>query len=145
MNDWEKALDYFCVKARESHIDFCLIGSVTASIRGVNIIPHDIDIIVNVKDFWKARDAFKDNIFKPFAEYAEGVVNYFGKILVNDVVIDISAKPHNMYGRHTIEMLCWNGHIIKSQTLELLQKVYQKNNRLEYSKAIDEYFASMAI
>jgi len=140
MSDWEIALDYFCKKAKEKSIDFYLIGSATASIRGVHIIPHDLDVIVDVCDFVKARDAFNGLIIEPFTESSEDeVVRYFGKISYNNFHIDISAKPKNIYGRHTIEMLCWNGYIIKAQTLQLLRMVYEKNNRRDYVKVIDDY------
>ena len=122
------------------------IGSITASIRGVNIIPRDIDVIVDVCDFWRAKDVYGEFIIEPFSECLEDdVVRFFGKININNIVIDISAKPKNIYGRHTIEMLCWNGHIIKSQTLELLYRVYQKNARDDYIKAIDEYLSQVTL
>ena len=147
MGNWETALECFCKKAKENHIDFYLIGSATASIRGIDIIPHDLDIIVDVTDFWKAGDVFKDSIIMPFLEASEDdeVVKFFGKIRVSNIDIDISAKPKNIYGRHRIEMLCWNGYIIKTQTLELLREVYDKNNRHEYVKAIDDYLAQLIV
>jgi len=141
LNDWEFALDYFCKKSKENNIDFYLIGSVTASIRGVNIIPRDLDVIVDVCDFAKARDVFDGSIVEPFSESSEDeVVRYFGKIRFDNFIIDISAKPKNIYGRHRIELLCWNGYIIKAQTLQLLRMVYEKNNRYDYVKAIDDYW-----
>ena len=146
MSDWENALDYFCKRAKENNIDFYLVGSSTASVRGVNIVPHDIDVIVDISDFWKAKDVFNDIIIKPFSECLEdSPVSYFGKIHVNGFIIDISAKPQNIYGRHKIEMLCWNGYILKSQTLELLLMVYRNNNRHEYIKAIDDYLESFTV
>ena len=146
MKDWETAFECFCKMAKENKIDFYLIGSITAAIRGVNIIPNDIDIIVDICDFWRARDLFEAFIIEPFSEYSKNdVVRFFGKISINNIVIDISAKPKNIYGCHTIEMLCWNGYILKSQTLELLLKVYKKNNRLEYVKAIEDYMAAFTV
>jgi len=128
--------------AKEHKIDFYFIGSVTASIRGVNIAPNDIDVIVDVIDFWKTKDVFLDYTVEPFLECSDtNVVGFFGKICINNIVIDISAKPRNLYGRHTIEMLCWNGYIVKAQTLELLRKVYQKNGRDRYVIAIDDHIA----
>ena len=146
MSNWETALDCFCKVAKENNIDFYLIGSITASVRGVNIVPHDIDVIVDVGDFWKAKDVFKDVTIEPFSECLEdNPVDYFGKIHVNGFVIDISAKPQNIYGRHKIEMLCWNGYILKSQSLELLRLVYIKNNRHEYVNAIDEFLEAFTV
>jgi len=143
---WESALDYFCIKARENAIDFYLIGSVSAAIRGVNIVPHDIDVIVDVRDFWKAKTVFNNIITESFMDGLENKpVSCFGRIHVNNIFIDISAKPKNIYGCLKIEMLCWNGYIIKAQTLELLLKVYKKNNRYEYTKAIEDYIATFTV
>lgn len=51
--DWEKALKKFADKCYEKNIEWYITGSVSEAIIGVDISPHDIDIVSHVNDFFK--------------------------------------------------------------------------------------------
>ena len=72
-------------------------------------------------------------------------MGYFGILRMHNTDIEISAKPENEYGRHPVETICWNGHIIKAQTLDLLYRVYCKNNRTGYIKKIEDHRADRGL
>lgn len=78
--DWEKALKKFADKCYEENIDWYITGSVSESIMGVDICPHDIDIVSHVNDFFKMKDIFRDYLIEPFVDNrGTWVVRYFRK------------------------------------------------------------------
>ena len=144
MGNWQTALATFCDICKDHSIDFYLIGSITASARGVAIDPRDIDAIVDINDLPVLEKAFAAYITAPIAPCPpDEVVGLFGKLEIDGVNVEISALPQNQFGRHTIEMFCWNGHILKAQSLELLYKVYKKDARTAPCRAIEEFWQSM--
>ena len=135
MKNWEKSLDKFCQIAKINNIDYYLIGSITASVRNIDIIPNDIDLIIDIDDFEKTKRVFNEYVVEPFIICdQQEPIKHFGIIKIENFNIEISACPKNEYGRHRIETICWNGHIIKSQNLEMLEKVYLKYGRKDKAK-----------
>lgn len=51
--DWRKALLIITKEFAENNIEWYIFGSVSDVLRGINITPHDLDIIVHTKDFSK--------------------------------------------------------------------------------------------
>lgn len=145
VEQWERALSRFCTLAKAHGIDYYLIGSVSASVRGVGIRPRDIDVIIDVDHIAKTEQAFSEFLVQSICRCDDGPAGYFGTLFLDGVLFEISAQPDNRHGRHAIETLCWNGHILKAQSLELLYRVYQKSNRVDYQVLIDRFWEDMAL
>lgn len=135
--DWEKALDTFYNIAKENSINWYLAGSMVATIRGIEIVPHDIDITVNVEDFEKTRVAFSKYIIEPFVDNGGSwVVRYFGRLCISGVMIDIAAdqslQPHNM----ELDDVCWRHYSLKTETLQKCFDINVIRNRSEHAQKI---------
>src|SRR5690554_6518442 len=77
--DWQNVLLLLAQKFVDNGIEWYIIGSVSEAVRGVNIKPHDIDIIVHTRDFFKVKSIFSEYVVEPFLDNkGTWLVRYFG-------------------------------------------------------------------
>jgi hypothetical protein len=60
--DWKKSLKIFAEKCIKENIKWYITGSTSEAIIGVEIMPHDIDIVIEVDDFYKVEEIFNRTI-----------------------------------------------------------------------------------
>lgn len=138
--DWEKALLTISKKFSENNIEWYIFGSVSDAIRGVKITPHDIDIIVHTKDFFKVKDVFSDCVVEPFIDNkGNWIVRYFGRISMDNSYIDVVAAEHLNLENHQYDKVSWNGNDILIELFENRYQLELKRNRPERLKAMNEY------
>ncbi|MGG7165798.1 hypothetical protein [Clostridium ihumii] len=146
---WEKALLSFINKIKGYDIDWWLTGSCALCIRGISVMPHDVDIMLNSKDIGKIKNIFSDFIVEPIISSKGWVVDYFGVLFLN-ARIDLAFDPQDFvdkpepsdfgpYARNHIESVLWNGNIVKVPPLELQLQVNRKRKRYDRVKAIEDY------
>jgi hypothetical protein len=70
--DWEKPLELITEKFNKAGLEWYLVGSAGDAVRGVNIKPGDIDIVVHTRDYHKAKDIcfsnFPESILSPYTD-----------------------------------------------------------------------------
>jgi hypothetical protein len=140
--NWENALNTFCTIAKNSSINFVICGSASASIHGVDISPTDLDINIDVNDFNKLKDIFKEYIIEPLVfNDSLLMVKYFGRLCIDNVWIDVSALSKKGFEIKEIEIKFWNGHIIYVQSLRECLDKYKamENGKKEYIKKIENH------
>lgn len=140
--DWENVLSLLAAKFKEYRIEWYIIGSVSEAILGVDIKPHDIDIIVHTKDFWKVKDIFADAIVEPFVDNkGTWIVRYFGRLCLGGALIDIAAddKMNLESNQLPYEKILWHKYDVHIEPLEFRYKTELKRNRADRIKAIEEY------
>lgn len=77
--DWECALTIFADLCVQHNITWYITGSVSEAILGVNVTPHDLDIVSSCDDFYKLKEIFSKYIVEPYVDNnGEWVVRYFG-------------------------------------------------------------------
>jgi len=59
-------------------------------------------------------------------------------LCIDNVWIDVSAYPNKGYEVKKIDMICWNGHIVKTDALKSCLEHYKKMDRLEYIIEIEK-------
>ena len=113
-------------------------------LRGVNVIPHDIDIIVHTKDFFKVKHTFADNVVEPFIDNkGTWVVRYFGRLCLNKGYLDIAADEKMNLENHKYEKVNWQGYDIFIEPLKERHKIEVSRNRIDRISAIEEYIAAI--
>jgi len=86
--NWEEALEVFAEQCFKENIDWIILGSISETVRGINIIPHDIDIVVHEKDLNKIKSVFLNYFIEPIMDYKDSwVLQYFGRLCINGVII----------------------------------------------------------
>jgi len=156
--DWKKPLELLAQKFNENGIEWYIVGSVGDAIRGVDIKPFDIDIVVHTRDFYRAKeicyDSFPDSvIIWPFAENeAINPLRYFGRLFLAGALIEVAAdetwnlesRQQGFYGFTSpvsqYEKASWNGHAVYLESLQLRYQIEKARNRKDRVKALKKYF-----
>ncbi len=138
--DWNKALLTIIEKFSENNIEWYIFGSVSDAVRGVKITPHDIDIIIHTRDFFKVKNIFIDYVVEPFIDNKETwLVRFFGRISMDNSYVDVVAFESLNLENHYYDRVLWNGYNVLIETFENRYQMELKRNRIERIKAMDEY------
>jgi len=140
--DWKSILLLLAEKFAENGIEWYIIGSVSEAVRGVQIKPHDLDIIVNTKDFFKVKTLFPENVVEPFVDnHGTWLVRYFGRLCVDGAIIDIAAdeKMNLESGQHRYEKAIWNGIELWVEPLQDRYQVEIGRKRADRINAIEAF------
>ena len=108
--DWKTPLEMLAQKFNESGIEWYIVYSAGDALRGVDVKPFDIDIVVHTRDYYKAKDIcyfnFSDSVIAPFTgcedispskyfenrmEYFINPLKYFGRMFLTGVMIEVTA------------------------------------------------------
>lgn len=140
IGDWEKALNTFVEKCNDENIVWYITGSVSEAVIGVKVLPHDIDIVCHVKDFFRLKNIFLDYLIEPFVDnQGIWVVRYFGRLCIEGVMLDIVADESRNEENHVYTPVYWHGHTIKVEPLHERYKIEIQRKRENRIKAIEEY------
>lgn len=129
--DWKTPLEILTQKFNEKGIEWYIVGSAGDALRGIDIKPFDIDIVVHTRDYYKAKDIcylnFPDSIISPFTGsedispskyfdnpmgYFINPLKYFGRMFLAGALVEIAADE--MWNLETRELECeksyWHNH-----------------------------------
>jgi len=154
--DWEKPLEMLAQKFNENGIEWYIVGSVGDTLRGVDIKPFDIDIVVHTRDFYRAKELcyyhFSDSVIAPFADGEEiNPLRYFGRLFLAGAMIEVAAdETWNLESRQQsfwkftppvsqYEKASWNGHDVYLESLQLRYQIEKARNRKDRVKALKKY------
>lgn len=150
---WEKALQSFIDKIKDYDIDWWLTGSCALCVRGISVMPHDVDIMLNSKEIDKIEDIFSDYIVEPIISSKGWVTDYFGVLFLYariDLAFDpqeFADKPYpcdfGVYAMNNLESIMWKGKNIKVPPLELQLQVNRRRKRYDRVKAIEDYLSDV--
>lgn len=138
-NRWEEALEIIIDKCAEHDIEYYLIGSCADAVRGARVKPHDIDIMVNTKDFYKIRDVFIDYMVEPFEDNGgDWVVRYFGRLCICGMQIDIAADEKNNADVYNYEKESWRENSLRLEPFQNRYDTEVLRGRKDRIKLLDE-------
>jgi len=108
--DWKTPLEMLAQKFNENGIEWYIVGSAGDALRGVDVKPFDIDIVVHTRDYYKAKDIcylnFPDSVIAPFTgsedispskyfdnplQYFINPLTYFGRLFLAGAMIEVAA------------------------------------------------------
>ncbi len=146
---WEEALFKFIKMIEKYDINWWLTGSCALCLRGLNIKPHDVDIMLDAKDINKLNRIFKDYVVEPISSSRGWVVNYFG-VLFLEARIDLAFDPADFvddpfpsdfgpYASKNLEEIEWKGNVVRIPPLKIQLDVNKRRNRSDTVKAIEEF------
>ena len=138
--DWNRAMSTLAQMFFENEVEWYIFGSSCEMVRGIKIIPNDIDIIVHTKDFYKVKELFPDNIIEPFVDNKNTwLVRYFGRLCINGAIVDIVADDKMNRENHHYDLLSWNGYDVLAEPFEIRYALEKERGRINRLKAMDEY------
>ena len=89
--DWKNALLEFARICKDNGIIWFLTGSACDAVRGIDVLPHDLDIEIFSKHWGKAQEVLSDCIVEPFIETKGWARNYFGRIVLANTLVVVVA------------------------------------------------------
>lgn len=138
--DWKEALETFANRCMKEGIEWYATGSVCDALRGVAITPHDLDLVTHTRDFWRARDVFRPEIVEPFVDNGgTWAVQYFGRICLANVQVDVVADPSRNGDLHRYVELEWRGHRIKVEPFDVRYQTEVQRGRHDRVAAFDAF------
>ena len=144
--NWEISLETFAEKCLKENIDWIIVGSISEAVRGINIIPHDIDIIVYEKDFLKIQSLFLDFLIEPFVDQRGNfILQYFGRLCLEGIMFDIVADNDINKEYYIYENMVWKNYNIKIKPIKKRYEIEVKRNRIERIEKIKEYMEKNGI
>ena len=145
-SNWKKPLELLAKKFNENGIEWYIVGSLSDAVRGVNVKPHDMDIVIHTRDYWKAKDIcylnFYDTVILPFAHnQGRFAMPYFGRMFLAGALVEIAGNEKwNFENRQPkYEKTLWNGYDVYMDSLQLRYEIEIARNREDRINAIKEY------
>lgn len=140
---WEDSLEIFAQICEAEGIRWAITGSISEAVQGVDVDPHDLDIVVHTEDFFKVKEIFIDHMVEPFIDNGgTWVVRYFGRICLRGMMLDIVADDNRNMEGHTYNKVNWREYNLLVEPLldrfiiELHRKRYERIAAFElYFKA----------
>lgn len=126
---FENALEWVCETHKREGIYWWLPGSAALYVRGLDVEPHDIDLMVYKKDLRAIEECVKPYIVEPFHHVTDWMVKGFGVVNYN-CRIDYSFEPETWvddqgavdfgpYAENNLETIAWKDFDIKVPSLHL--------------------------
>lgn len=76
---WRDALRDAAERLDRAEIDWWLAGSAALAVRGVEVEPRDIDVVIAAADAARAAAAFDDALIEPVVETDQWISRWFGR------------------------------------------------------------------
>ncbi len=139
--NWENALLFWIEIVKNHDIEWYLRGSAVDAVRGARIVPHDLDIAIHTRDFFKIKDIFRDYVIEPFIDnHGTWVVRFFGRLCLEKVMVDVDADESDNAENYefTYEEVQWHGHTILMEPFEKRYHTEILRGRIDRIEKLDE-------
>lgn len=144
--DVEHTLEWICKTHQDNTINWWLAGSAALYARGLDILPHDIDIMTYKRECEKIKKCVFSYISEPFHHVQYWVVKGFG-VIYKDIRVDYAFEPESWvdgqgyvdfgpYAENHLERIDWKGYPILVPPLELHIKSNEMRGREEIVRKI---------
>ena len=143
---WEAALRVVCERLG-GRVDWWLSGSAALAVRGIDVVPRDLDLVVG--DAHLAGEAFADILVEPVREMPGWIARWFGRAFQGaliDWLADVdpqidSSGPHEQgpLAEGALENVVWEGRSIRCTPLRLQLAVAERRGKLDDAQQIKTF------
>lgn len=137
----DNAIEWICSVHENNGIKWWLAGSAALYVRGIDVLPHDIDVMTYKTEITKLKKSVENYISEPFHHVTNWVVKGFG-VIYRQYRIDYAFEPEEwvdgngyvdfgLYAQSHLEEIKWNDHTILVPPLELHIKSNLDRGRIE--------------
>jgi hypothetical protein len=114
---WDRALAAFMEIIKGERIHWRLAGSVALAVRGIDIAPRDLDLVVNNASAPKLGELLLDYLVEPVLPTLGWIANWFGRAFLHARVEWIGVD--DPYAVERLEVVHWHGETIRVPPLEM--------------------------
>ena len=144
---WEDALLVLLQKLEGQNVNWWLVGSAALAIRGLKIVPHDIDLCLDDASAHTLGVLLEDRLIEPVQDVRGWVSNWFGRAFlhariewvggVDEHLDDDEVSDFGPIAASRKETITWHGYEIQVPPLDLQLLVSERRgltNRIEQIK-----------
>jgi hypothetical protein len=146
---WERCLTAFLEIVEGQGIDWWLTGSAALAVRGMEIEPHDFDLVADDVGAQRLGELLLDYVYEPVVPVEDWICNWFGRAFlhariewiggVNEVPDQYGASDTGRIAASRLETVVWNGHRIRVPPLDLQLQVNQGRGLTERVEMIKRF------
>jgi len=86
----KEALKIVCKKLKGKSIDWVLVGSTNLALQGVDVTPHDIDILTDEKGAFSINELLRDyEVRKVEYKESENLASYLGEFRIDGIKVEV--------------------------------------------------------
>jgi hypothetical protein len=143
---WDSALSAFLEAIEGQAIDWWLAGSAALAVRGLDVVPGDLDLIVDGASALKLGELLQDHLVEPVLPSSGWIGEWFGRAFlharvewVGDVHDDVDTPLASDFGptaASRLEVVRWHGSAIRVPPLDLQLQVSERRGLAERTAKI---------
>jgi len=134
---WKEALEAFAEVAESGGIRWRLAGSAALAIRGIDVLPRDLDLVTDNAGAQKLGDLLSDYLVEPVLSTSGWVANWFGRAFLHMRVEWIGVD--DPYAAEGLETVYWRGEPIQAPSLEMQLEEDRQRGLTERVEKIERY------
>jgi len=146
---WHKSLLAFLQIIESEEIKWWLAGSAALAARGIDIIPHDLDLVVDGASAIKLGELLLDYLVEPVLPSHGWIADWFGRAFlharlewvgdVSNSVDSINVTDFGPIAGSRLEVIEWHDKKIRVPPLELQLKVTERRRLTERAEKIRHF------
>jgi hypothetical protein len=135
---WDVALQTFIDRVVDRNLDWALIGGTALAVRGVEVVPGDVDVVTDVTGAQQMDDLFLDTLIEPTCD-APGF-GWFGRAFP-EARLEWLGNPRDAkdvwsLGTVTFETVEWRGRPLRVPPLAVYERIEAMRGRSDRVEAI---------
>jgi hypothetical protein len=144
---WRDALHDTAERLDGATIDWWLAGSAALAVRGLEVAPRDLDLVISETDVRRASEVFEDALVEPSVETDGWISRWFGRAWLGARVEWVSGVPDAVdqplpcdFGPAAAATLAdveWEQRVIRVPSLELQRDVSARRGLVDRVALID--------
>jgi hypothetical protein len=147
--EWERSLSAFLQIIEGSSIDWWLTGSAALAVRGLDIAPGDLDLVVDDASASRLGELLLDYLVEPMQPSTGWIWNWFGRAFlyarlewvggVNESADDPHISDFGPTAAKRLEVINWHGSAIRVPPLDLQLEVSKRRGLVERVEKINKF------
>ena len=149
---WDKALFAFLQAIEGQQIDWWLTGSAPLAVRGLDITPRDLDLVVDDASAVKLGELLLDHLVEPVLPTPGWIGNWFGRAFLHARVEWVGGIHASVDTPHVsdfgptaasrLDVVRWRGKAIRVPPLDLQLQVNERRGLTERVEKIEHLLNS---
>jgi hypothetical protein len=133
---WEQALTAFLQIVEHQNIDWWLTGSAALSVRGMDIVPHDFDLVVDDAGAQRLGELLLPYVYEPVVPVHDWICNWFGRAFlyarfewvggVHATMDEHGVSDAGPTAASRLDTVIWHGKEVRLPPLDLQMDVSER-------------------
>lgn len=134
---WDKALAAFMETIEGKGIEWRLAGSVGLAVRGIDVAPRDLDLMVDNASAQRLGELLLEHLVEPVLPTTGWIANWFGRAFLHARVEWVGVD--DPYALEGLEVVHWQGRALQAPPLEMHLREDKQRGLDERATVIERY------